>query len=148
MPRGRGLKTLLAGKKPILVQWWEAPAWERVEIVIAFKINQGISRRPTLSCHLPVDTLAERWECSALQLMIVHLAVSSAQFIDHQAKERADEVRLENEEIARLRALKCASPLHQSPFKDCPDCGLDLQSEALQLVKSGSPAQKNLPPDP
>lgn len=49
MPRGRGLKTLLAGKKPVLVQWWEAPAWERVEIVIAFKIEGSRAAR---HCHV------------------------------------------------------------------------------------------------
>lgn len=64
--------------------------------------------------------------------MIVILTTSSSQLLDHQAKQEAEVVRKEHEEIAHERARECASPFHKSPFKDCPECGMDLRSEVLR----------------
>jgi len=71
--------------------------------------------------------------------MIVILTTSSPQLLDHQAKQEAEVVRREHEEIAHERARKCVSPFHKSPFKDCPECGMDLQSEVLRDNQDQAP---------
>jgi ribosomal protein L37E len=64
--------------------------------------------------------------------MIVILATSSPPFMDHQAKEKAEIARRQAEKVTRERCQKCAAPTYKSPFKDCPDCGLDLRSKASE----------------
>ncbi len=70
--------------------------------------------------------------------MIIQTAVTAARFADQRAKETAESVRAKSAEIIRNRALQCASPLHKSPFADCPDCGMDLVSEVLRDGKDHS----------
>ena len=70
--------------------------------------------------------------------MIIQTSVTAAILIDQRAKETAEAVRAKSAEIVRNRALQCASPLHKSPFADCPDCGMDLLSEVLRDAKTHS----------
>ena len=70
--------------------------------------------------------------------MIISIAVTRALLVDQRAKEAAELVRAKSAEIVRNRALQCASPLHKSPFDDCPECGMDLLSEALRIGKADS----------
>jgi hypothetical protein len=64
--------------------------------------------------------------------MIVILTTLSSQLLDHHAKQEAEVVRKVHEAIAHERVRQCASPFHKSPVKDCPECGMDLQSEVLR----------------
>ncbi len=61
--------------------------------------------------------------------MHVTIHTAAALWLDHNVKDLAGEARLKAERVTQERLRRCTCAQYESPFKDCPDCGLDFQSQ-------------------